>query len=287
MPRKKLTRRQWIKRTALTILGGGVATVGYTFWVEPFWVEVVKRDLPIANLPTRWEGRTLVQLSDIHVGYRVSDEYLIRTFARVDNLKPDVVVFTGDFVSMNPDGTPPLDQLKRVFEHVPRGEHATLGTLGNHDYGRDWSQAKMAERVVDVLKTSGVQVLRNEQTDVDGLSLVGLDELWAGRCDGRGVLRSVPDDTPRLVLCHNPDAADEDFWGGYQGWILAGHTHGGQCKPPFLPPPMLPVKNRRYTSGEFDLFDGRRMYINRGLGHLMRVRFNVRPEISVFRLVAA
>jgi predicted MPP superfamily phosphohydrolase len=53
-----------------------------------------------------------------------------------------------------------------------------------------------------------------------------------------------------------------------------------------LPPPIVPVRNRRYTSGEFDLGDGRHMYINRGLGHLLRVRFNARPEITMFTLVS-
>ena len=57
---------------------------------------------------------------------------------------------------------------------------------------------------------------------------------------------------PALVLSHNPDTADVPGWLGYEGWILSGHTHGGQCKPPFLPPPLLPVRNRRYTSGEID-----------------------------------
>jgi hypothetical protein len=66
--------------------------------------------------------------------------------------------------------------------------------------------------------------------------------------------------------------------------MLSGHTHGGQCKPPFLPPPLLPVRNKRYTSGEFDLGNGRSMYINRGLGYLRRVRFNARPEITAFRM---
>ena len=76
-------------------------------------------------------------------------------------------------------------------------------------------------------------------------------------------------------------------WSGYQGWILSGHTHGGQCRPPFLPPPLLAVSNRRYTAGEFDLSGGRRLYINRGVGHLLRVRFNVRPEVTVHELVKA
>ena len=71
---------------------------------------------------------------------------------------------------------------------------------------------------------------------------------------------------------------------GYQGWVLAGHTHGGQCKLPFLRPPRVPVENPRYVAGEVDVGDGRRLYINRALGHLLPVRFNVRPEITAFRL---
>ena len=74
---------------------------------------------------------------------------------------------------------------------------------------------------------------------------------------------------------------------GYEGWILSGHTHGGQCKPPFLPPPLIPVRNRRYTSGEIDATGGRRLYISRGVGHTMMVRFNVRPEVTVFTLQRA
>jgi predicted MPP superfamily phosphohydrolase len=75
--------------------------------------------------------------------------------------------------------------------------------------------------------------------------------------------------------------------GKHDGWILSGHTHGGQCKPPFLTPPLLPVRNRRYTAGEFALDGGRRLYISRGVGHLRQVRFNVRPEVTVFELHSA
>jgi len=90
-----------------------------------------------------------------------------------------------------------------------------------------------------------------------------------------------------IVLCHNPDVCDLDVWNDYKGWILSGHTHGGQCKPPFLKPPLLPVDNKRYTSGEINLNDGRMLYINRAIGHLHQVRFNVRPEITIFELVQA
>ena len=90
-----------------------------------------------------------------------------------------------------------------------------------------------------------------------------------------------------MVLVHNPDAADELRWPDYHGWMLAGHTHGGQCKPPFLPPPLLPVRNRRYVSGAVAVDASRTLYISRGIGHLIRARFNVRPEITLFTLRTA
>ena len=47
---------------------------------------------------------------------------------------------------------------------------------------------------------------------------------------------------PTIVLVHNPDVQDLPIWGGVRAWLLSGHTHGGQLKPPFLPPPILPVQ---------------------------------------------
>lgn len=89
------------------------------------------------------------------------------------------------------------------------------------------------------------------------------------------------------MLCHNPDACDLPVWNGFSGWILAGHTHGGQVRPPFLPAPILPVKNRKYDQGKIELDQGRTLYINRALGHLIPIRFNVRPEITLFTLTQA
>jgi len=108
--------------------------------------------------------------------------------------------------------------------------------------------------------------------------------LWSPCFDPGEILKHKSHDAATLVLCHNPDAADKPVWDLYQGWILAGHTHGGQCKPPFLPPPLLPVRNKRYVAGEIELTGNRNMYISRGVGHLLQVRFNVRPEIPIFRL---
>ena len=225
-----------------------------------------------------------MQLSDLHIGPRVDDSYLIRTFQRVKSLSPEIVVYTGDFTSYE-EGI--FAHAKRVFAHLPLGQRATFGILGNHDYGPGWSDNKAAKRIAQLASTAGVTVLRNEIAEVDGLQIVGLDDLWARRFDPDRGLADLRSGKSAIVLSHNPDTVDLPGWSDYRGWILCGHTHGGQCKPPFLPPPLLPVRNRDYSSGEYLLAGGRKMYISRGVGHLLRVRFNVRPEVTVFRLARA
>jgi len=259
----------------------GAGLLAYTAEIEPFWVEQVHLKLPIRGLPTKLEGRRLVQLSDIHVGGRVPDNYVLDQFERVAALKPDILVVTGDLTQASG-----ADHAESVFAHMPHGALATACVLGNHDYGYAWSEADKAARLTDVLRGLGVTVLRNEAIDVDGLQIVGIDDLWAHRFFPDLAFAATDRRAPTLCLSHNPDTADLDGWGDFDGWILAGHTHGGQCKPPFLPPPRSVVENKRYVAGEYDVPGGRRMYINRGLGFIHQLRFNARPEIDVFELVS-
>lgn len=257
----------------------------YTWRVEPHWLEFVQRDLAIDNLPSPLIGTRLVQLSDLHIGPQVDDDYLIDTFRQVRALRPDIVVHTGDLITYQAAQT--IGQARRVLTHFPRGRLGTVAILGNHDYGRIWADDGIAAMIERLLTEAGATVLRNTRTTIAGLHLVGLDDLWTGRLSLAAAFAAFDQRRPALVLCHNPDSCDLPGWQDYRGWILAGHTHGGQCKPPFLPPPLLPVRNRRYTSGAFALGDGRCLYINRGVGHLLRARFNVRPEVTVFRLLRA
>ncbi len=275
--RPLLTRRRFL-RLAAVIGGSGL----YAWRIEPHWVEVVRRDLAIAGLPSALEGQTLVQLSDLHVGDQVDDDFLRGSFDLVNKLEPAFVAITGDFMTCR--GDEQLARTLRVLERLRPGRLGTVAVLGNHDYCLRFPRVDVAGRLADGLRDQGVTVLRNQRRTLGGLTFVGLDDLWRGRFDVRQALAGLTATEPAVTLCHNPDGADQPGWGDYQGWILAGHTHGGQCRLPFLPPFRVPVKNKRYVAGDIDLGDGRRMYINRALGHLLRVRFNVRPEITAFRL---
>jgi predicted MPP superfamily phosphohydrolase len=306
-----LSRRQFFAIGGAAV--AGMAGVGLYAWqVEPHWVEIVRRPMALPNLPPSLAGRTLLQVSDIHVGPRVSSEYLIRALRTAAALEPDFVAFTGDFVSYR--SALEFRELARVLRALPRGRIGTVAALGNHDYGPGWRRLDVADQITSVANDAGAIVLRNEVRTLGGIQFVGLADLWSPEfgayreaplialpssdpgetdemappapsgTDARQALDRIAINLPTIVLAHNPDAQDLPIWGNLRGWVLAGHTHGGQVKPPFLPPPVLPVRNKRYTAGVFAVARGRTLYINRGLGHLLQVRFNVRPELTLFTL---
>ena len=277
-----MRRRNFISNTLKGIAGTGLLTSYYTWQVEPFWLEIVRQKMPILNLPKKLVGKRLMQISDIHVGDDFDPSFLIDSFEKAKDYNPDFVVYTGDYVS---DITKErYAKLQEVLNHAPLGKLGTYGILGNHDYGHKWSQPKAANKISRVLTKSGIKVLRNQQHEANGLNIIGIDDYWGTNFFPNKVMKNINPKAANLVLCHNPDVCDLNIWNKYKGWILAGHTHGGQCKAPLMTPPILPVKNKKYSAGYVDLNDGRHLYINRALGHSLQVRFNVRPEITIFEL---
>ncbi len=278
-----MNRRKFIKNTFGGLTGIGLLSGLYAWQFEPFWLEFVKVKMPIKNLPNDLVGKTLMQISDIHIGNRFDYRFIINSFNKAKEFSPDYVLYTGDYVSTYKDEVQ-YDKLDKTLTNLVKGKIATIGILGNHDYGRNWSQSKVADKISAMLTTSGIRLLRNESAECDGLNFIGFDDYWGLNFNPQKALGGFDINKANIVLCHNPDVCDLNIWGEYNSWILSGHTHGGQVKPPFLPPPMLPVKNTNYSAGQIELSNNRTLYINRALGHLWQVRFNVRPEITLFEL---
>ena len=276
-----MTRKKFLK-SVLQLSVIGVFPLFYSWQIEPFWLEFTNHKMPVKNLPKALEGLTVMQISDLHVGERFDWNFLIESFQKAKKYQPDFVVYTGDFVNTGKDSE--LESLKKVLEWAVLGKLGTFGILGNHDYGRNWKQNEVADQICDIAENAGIKMLRNSEEEMQGLNFIGFDDLWSDQFNPEKVMQNYDSEKASIVLCHNPDVCDLNIWNYYQGWILSGHTHGGQCRIPGVITPVLPVKNKRYVSGKYKLTDDRTLYINRAVGHSFQVRFMVRPEITIFTL---
>ena len=276
-----------------TLVWNGMAGLGLTgihaLPVSRHWVEVHRRNMTLNNLDPAFKGFRIVQISDLHYSPMVWATYLRQFVGWVNELKPDLVVVTGDLVT---GGYRWSRDIAKILENL-KSTHGTICTFGNHDYSlygkrRVYEGLRRADFLEKCLKERGMIVLRNEvlriihQQSKTPLTIVGLDDEWSGNIDPAKAFRHVNEAESILCLNHNPANADELLCHPWQ-WMLSGHTHGRQLAHGRVGRKLYGHLHRRYTHGYYAV-SGRHFYVNRGLSYGQRVKHWCRPEITVFRL---
>lgn len=105
--------------------------------------------MPIKNLPSNLIGKTIIQIRDLHVCNQIDQSYLFNSLIKTKEYKPSFVVYTGDFISY--ENEKQFEQLDEELKHSVKGEFATLGILGSHDYGENWSDQVVTDKVKNIL----------------------------------------------------------------------------------------------------------------------------------------
>ena len=144
-------------------------------------------------------------------------------------------------------------------------------------------------RLRRALEERGMQFLDNRavQLGETGVYLVGIEDLMEGQPDLDGSLAGVPQDAPMVLLSHNPDII-EAAAAGRADLILAGHTHGGQIVLPLIGPTY--TQTEQLSRGEASGYSRRgktQVYVHRGLGEGVPVRFGAPPHVTFIRLLPA
>lgn len=291
MRKKRFSRRDFLKVTAILGLDAfilGLAGLGYMQSVEPSWLEVKRVGLKLPRLPEAFSGLRIAQLSDIHIGPWMTPEKVQEILEVVTAQSPDVLALTGDYVlaygRMTRSYMDELDQvaqlLLRVSDDLP-----VVAVLGNHDHLYNPGQVRAA------LERGGAHVLMNSvYTLARGAArfhVAGLDDFYRGSPDLNAILDAFPPDECAMLLAHEPDFADISAETRRFDLQISGHSHGGQVVLPFVGPPILPKYGEKYFSGLYQV--GKMFqYTNRGVGMTFPVvRFNCRPEITLFTLESA
>lgn len=277
-----INRRKFIRLAAAV---GGAALVADTALIEPNRPRIVRKDIALRRWPARMDGFTIALLSDFHYDPYCSVHPIRSAIGMVNDLHPDLIVLTGDFVSVPFFGDPaagashaePCAQLLRQM-HAP---HDLVAVMGNHDFFTD------PDRVTDSLRATGIKVLANQSIAIerDGgrFWLSGVDDVMGKTADLDATLRTVPADEAVVLLAHEPDYADHVSRYAVD-LQLSGHSHGGQVRLPFIRPLYLPSLARKYIWGLYKI-GGLTLYTNPGLGTVdIPVRLNCPPEITLLTL---
>lgn len=236
-------------------------------------VEITEHTLPVPGLA---RPIVVLHLSDVHL--RVKDAWVERLAGLVADERPDLVALTGDVVTRGYT-VEAVDHLLAAIPAAPLGRWAVMG---------NWEYWGGAPRQVwtEHLDRHGITLLHDRSVDLGPIQLVGTDDALAGDPDLDAAFSAVDPTLPTMVLTHSP-ALFPALVRENVHLVLAGHTHGGQVRIPFLGPFFLPRGSGPYPWGWYE-HGGAWMFVSRGLGwSVAPVRWRCPPEIARIRLVPA
>jgi predicted MPP superfamily phosphohydrolase len=271
--RVDMGRRRFLQAGAGSLAAAPLVFSGYgaAYASKAYGVEEVS--LPFGR-PLR-----VIQLSDIHAGLYMTREEMGRYADLVNELNPDLLVLTGDFISNSMSYLPGCaEEMARV-----RTRYGTFATLGNHEhwYGNLTEiQTEFGQRGITLLNNAH----RLIPTDSGPLAIAGIDDLGTGRPNLGAALRGLHPSVPTLLLSHRPEIFPQAA-GRNIPLTLAGHWHGGQIKLSVLGMDLSVAQFLSpYPEGLFRL-GASYLYVNRGIGTTgPPIRLNASPEVTLFQL---
>lgn len=276
------SRREFLlQMTNLGVLGLAGLSTAYGIYEARRKPGIVRLTIPLKDLPEAFEGFRIVQITDIHAGLTVKRDWIETIVREVQQLKPDLIAFTGDLA----DGSVPhlRDDVAPFGDlEAPYGK---FFVTGNHEYYSG------VEPWVEEVRRLGYDVLNNEHRQIhrNGASFVlaGVTDYSGGqflpshRSDPVAAVQRAPADSTKILLAHQPRTLYETKTAEFD-LILSGHTHGGQ----FFPWNLVATIGQPFIKGLHNQ-NGTWIYVSKGTGYWgPPLRLGARSEITLVTLTS-
>lgn len=277
-------RRNWGNYVGLVLVLAELYILFHGTMVGTDRLNVRQVTIESDDLPEAFDGYRIAQFTDAHLG-SMKDELMLRAVTAIDDMRPDLIVFTGDIQNMCPEELPRFAQtLKRL-----KAKDGVMSVLGNHDYSHYVNvppeEALRNERKTRDFETSvGWQLLLNDNRIVrrgaDSIVIAGGENdgrpPFPAKADLKKTMRGIDAKSFVVMLQHDPSAWRRHILPETNAQLtLSGHTHGGQISLFGLRPTELVGKedDGLYVEGK------RKLFVSTGLGGFIPFRFYMNPEV--------
>ncbi|MBQ6324097.1 MAG: metallophosphoesterase [Bacilli bacterium] len=285
----KETIKKTIKLTIKLILIIGIFSAiffYYTTYISTVKVSIKEERIINKKIPTSFNGLKIIQISDLHYGSTMFNEDLKKIVKQINKRKPDLVVFTGDLISneykiSNKEQEKLSTELKNI--NASLGKYAIFGDEDKEEIGVILTQAEFT-----ILKNESELIYNNSN---DAILLIGLSSNIKKEQDidkGYSYFKEETHnaDIYTITLLHEPDQVDNILTSYKTDLFLAGHSHNGLIRIPFINKALFKFDGaKKYDQSYYKINDST-LYISSGLGTNKKssIRLFCRPSINFFRL---
>lgn len=280
---KKEEKKSTIPRILTILAIIIIAFLAYITLITPSLFEVHEFKIETNKITETFHGLKIVHLSDIHYGTTINQKQLDKIVKKINNIKPDIIFFTGDLIDKN------IVTTKEIKEEIITSLSKLECTLykyaiyGNEDYNNKEYQS--------IMESSGFILLNNEIKPLyyesnTPILIIGFNSM-DNNPDYSLTEKNIEDLNSsllyKIVLSHEPDSIDKII--NYKpDLVLSGHTLGGLIKLPFIKPLFLEKGATEYYKDYYKI-NNTELYISNGLGTSgINARLNNHPSINLYRL---
>jgi len=291
-------RRKFLSQASLAIAAIPFTSIIYGMLKGKYNFRVLSHAIYFDDLPSEFDGFTLMQISDIHSGSLNNPKKIKYAIDLMNQQKTDVVFFTGDIVNTKAEEMTPWIE---VFKKIKKPTYGKYSVLGNHDYGEyvSWPTEKAKQENFNAIKNLhkeiGFKLLLNEsvfiEKETQRLAIIGVEN-WGHNFKKAGDLniasKKVAPQDFKILLSHDPSHWEHEVKTHPTKYnlTLSGHTHGLQFGIEI--PGVLKWSPVQYIYKQWaGLYHemGRYIYVNRGFGfHAFPGRVGIWPEITLIQL---
>lgn len=282
---KKEVRKKVIKLTIkiiiiITILS--LSFFAYTTYISTALISVNEYRVTSSKLPSSFNGLKIIHFSDLHYGSSFSIEEVKKIRKLSNERKPDIIVFTGDLIYK--------DISKEEAENLTKELKKMTASIGKYSILGD----EDTEKVSTIFNQSNFVILRNDYDLIykdkdNSILLTGISSLLKNKQDINKAFNYFEKDNINkniytISLVHEPDIIEDIITNNHTDLFLAGHSHNGQIRIPFINKGLIIKDGAKKYNQPYYQINNSKIYISSGLGTEKSFRLFCRPSINFYRL---